>query len=300
MSGRSEKLISWLFETRAVRVCPEGRPFWYTSGTIGPYYINTHFLYGSEEKANELLGLIDSEKHDKPVCIQKVMKAVKGNYRKDIIYKGMIDEMCLFVKSHVNLDKVDYISGGERRDWFFSILVADLLKKPHLSIFKDLTCVMSSGDETGPADRLTGKKVLHIADLITEASSYERAWIPAMESRGAEMKWSFVVVDRKQGGGELLAEKGVESHAMVSIDRSLFEKAVALGLMSMEQFRMIDDYIRNPKESMRNFLYEHPDFLRDALYSKDKTRERAELLLCKNPYDLDEEFLNKFKQNKCS
>ena len=155
MSEHSEKLISWLFETRAVRVCPEDRPFWYTSGTIGPYYINTHFLYGNEEKANELLGLIDSEKHDKPMCIRKVIKAVKENYENDNIYKGLMDEMRFFIEKHVNLDDVDYISGGERRDWFFSVLVADLLGKPHLSIFKDLTCVVSFGDEIALADGLT-------------------------------------------------------------------------------------------------------------------------------------------------
>ena len=39
-------IISWLFETDAVRVCPEGHPFWYTSGKLGPFYINTQFLYG--------------------------------------------------------------------------------------------------------------------------------------------------------------------------------------------------------------------------------------------------------------
>ena len=41
-------IVSWLFETDAVRVCPEGQPFWYTSGKLGPFYINTQFLYGSE------------------------------------------------------------------------------------------------------------------------------------------------------------------------------------------------------------------------------------------------------------
>lgn len=47
-------IVSWLFETDAVRVCPEGQPFWYTSGKLGPFYINTQFLYGSEEAANAL------------------------------------------------------------------------------------------------------------------------------------------------------------------------------------------------------------------------------------------------------
>ena len=43
-------IVSWLFETDAVRVCPEGQPFWYTSGKLGPFYINTQFLYGSEAR----------------------------------------------------------------------------------------------------------------------------------------------------------------------------------------------------------------------------------------------------------
>ena len=44
-------LISYLFKTDSVKICPENKPFWYTSGKIGPYYINTHFLYGSESDA---------------------------------------------------------------------------------------------------------------------------------------------------------------------------------------------------------------------------------------------------------
>ena len=56
-----DSVLSWLFETKAVRVCPEGAPFWYTSGKLGPFYINTHFLYGSQEAA-EALKKLDGEK----------------------------------------------------------------------------------------------------------------------------------------------------------------------------------------------------------------------------------------------
>ena len=37
-------LVSYLFKTNAFKVCSENNPFWYTSGLIGPYFINTHFL----------------------------------------------------------------------------------------------------------------------------------------------------------------------------------------------------------------------------------------------------------------
>ena len=54
------EVTSYLFETNALKICPENKPFWYTSGKIGPYFINTHFIYGSEEAANELLKFIDA------------------------------------------------------------------------------------------------------------------------------------------------------------------------------------------------------------------------------------------------
>ena len=36
-------IISYLFKTNAIKFCEENKPFWYTSGKIGPYFINTHF-----------------------------------------------------------------------------------------------------------------------------------------------------------------------------------------------------------------------------------------------------------------
>lgn len=286
MSESNEKLVSWLFETKALKVCPEDKPFWYTSGTIGPYYINTHFLYGSEEKANELLRLIDIEKENIFTCPQRVLQAARKNYNTDRIYKALIDEMCNFIASKIDLSEVDFISGGERRDWFFSMIIAEILKKPHITIYKNTTCIILDSDGLKEVKELTGCKVLHIADLITEASSYERAWIPAIQSRGGAISWSVVVVDRKQGGEELLARKGVKSYSMVDIDKDLFDKALSLGLINNNQYSMILDYVHNPKESMKRFLQEHPEFLRNALNGDEKTKERAQLCLDKNIYEL--------------
>jgi orotate phosphoribosyltransferase len=281
----NEKLVSWLFETNAVRVCPENKPFWYTSGTIGPYYINTHFLYGSEEKANNLLKTIDIEKNDIFACPEKLLEITRQNYENDKIYKGLIDEMCSFIRENIDVNEVDYISGGERRDWFFSLIAAKLLNKPHITIYKDLKAVITQGDATVEIDNLNGKKVLHIADLITEASSYERAWIPAIKNAGGVMKWSVVVVDRKQGGEDLLGREGVKSLAIVSIDEDLFDKVLEMGLISKEQYDMLIDYKRSPKESMKNFLKQHPEFMESALNADEKTKERARLCIEKKIYE---------------
>ena len=44
-------LIEYLITSQALRIATANEVFWYTSGTVGPYYINTHYLYGGPEKA---------------------------------------------------------------------------------------------------------------------------------------------------------------------------------------------------------------------------------------------------------
>jgi len=280
-----EKLIRRLFETNALRICPEDKPFWYTSGTIGPYYINTHFLYGSEKKALELLEKIDAYKADKLGCPGKLIPLVESNYDKDEIFRETIDEMLKFIKNNIDLSGISYISGGERRDWFFSLIIARKLKMPHITIYKDLSAVITENDEAYPAVSINSENVLHIADLITEASSYERAWIPAIKNICGQLAYSVVVVDRMQGGGELLEKNGVCSFAMVSIDKAFFNSAFKMNLINKGQYDLLLEYTANPRESMKKFLKGHPKFLEEALASDDRTRERARLCIERKIYD---------------
>jgi len=281
-----EKIISRLFETNAVRVCPENEPFWYTSGTIGPFYINTHFLYGSEEKANALLDVINKVKGTKLECPDIILKLTRENYKEDLIYKELIDEMLNNIKDKIEIDKVDFISGGERRDWFFSLLIAEKLKKQHITIYKDLSAVITIDGITSDIDDLKSGKVLHIADLITEASSYERAWIPAIKNINGKIIWSLVVIDRKQGGGELLENNNIKSISLVSVDLMFFDTALSLGYVNKTQFEMINAYMKNPKEAMKRFLIERPEFITNSLNADEKTKERAKLCIEKNFYGL--------------
>ena len=281
-------LVSYLFETNALRICPDNKPFWYTSGKIGPYYINTHFLYGSEQDAVELLEFIDFEKQDKENLPKKVFEKTFEHYQTNEIYKNVIDEMLKFIKENIDVNEIDYISGGERRDWFFSNIVANKLSKPHITIYKDLSMVITDSEfgEVISKEDVKGAKVLHIADLITEASSYLRAWIPAIKSLGAEIKWSTVVVDRMQGGKEKLEKENVKSLSMINIDESLVEKALNMNIINENQFEMLKNFYENPDETMRKFLIAHPEFLENALKSDEKTAARAKLCIDNNLYNL--------------
>lgn len=272
-------IISWLFETDAVRVCPEGQPFWYTSGKLGPFYINTQFLYGSEAAANSLLKTIEEAcAGEKLAFYDKVWADISAQLDSCPIYAQLID---LLTEAAAKLD-VDFVSGGERRDFFFSMPVARKLGLGHLSIFKDLSCVYTDKDGVSmdaAQAGLSGKKSVHIADLITVASSYIRAWIPAVESLGAKIAYSLAVVDRDQGGSEILAKAGCPLTTLVTIKPELFEQAKALGRVTNAQVALVNSFIADPDKFMHDFLVAHPDFLAGEIAKGGKSAQRAELCI---------------------
>ena len=281
-------LMSYLFETNAIRFCEENKPFWYTSGKIGPYFINTHFVYGNETDAVELLSFIDDSLSDKMTLPKKVFEKVLEQYNTNEIYKNVINTMKNYIEENINVNEISFVSGGERRDWFFSNIIAYLLDKPHITIYKDLSTVVSDSkfENTTPVTSLDNKKVLHVADLITVASSYIRAWIPAIKNLNANICWSCVVVDRMQGGKEKIEAEGIKSLSLVQVDSNLFKKAQELGIINDAQVEMLNGFFKNPDETMRNFLIAHPEFLDNALNSDEKTKKRAKLLVESNLYNL--------------
>lgn len=275
----NQELLGYLFNTKAIRVCPENKPFWYTSGRIGPYYINTHFLYGSEEKANKLLKAIDELKEDKLSCSEEIYRLTKDNYLENNIFRDTIDTLVAYIKEHIDTNEIRYISGGERRDWFFSFMVAELLEKPHITLFKDNTAVVYHNGESEYSKDLNGAAVLHIADLITTASSYDRAWAPAINAINGSIKWSLVVVDRLQGGKEVLKRLGIESHALVEINSKVFESARDNRYIDDAQLDLVIRYINDPESSMKEFLMNNPDFLAESQKADERTSNRARLLI---------------------
>ena len=315
-----------LFETEAIRVAPEDRPFWYTSGTLGPFYCNTHFLFGGEEAAGELLSLIDGAlaREDRTPLPCAIANLAGRRFASGGAYREAVDAMTGYLAVNVDMDGVGVISGGERRDWFFSYAAAVRFGKAHLTIFKDRSALYTDADPlqeaagglfvissagtagsagtTGTAGSagaakstqeapsvgstraasaadLAGRRVLHVCDLVTEASSFKRAWAPALERLGARIGDSLAIVDRLQGGGEALASLGIRHHALATIDAGLFGRALAAGRIDARQHRQLLRYIADPNGAMRAFMAERPRFIEDAIASGGKDAERARLCL---------------------
>ncbi|NKB71384.1 MAG: orotate phosphoribosyltransferase [Candidatus Latescibacteria bacterium] len=281
-------LIHALVQTQALQIAPPGDIFWYTSGTVGPYYINTHYLFGGRERAEELLAFIDADKDQFAAFPARLLERTRSRYEEDAVYRGVIDALVGYIRTQ-GLDQCELVSGGERRDWFFSPIVAQQLGRDHLLLYKDQAPWLWSGGQARAAgDELNGKKAVHIADLITEASSYIRSWIPGLEALQVEMACGLNVIDRAQGGMDALKEAGVLGAALLRVDEGLFADLAQMGAIDRDQEEVLIAFYRDPHQSMRQFLAQNPHCLRHALASEDqRTVARARDLVQSNPYELD-------------
>lgn len=278
--------ISWLFETKALAVSPADKPFWYTSGLIGPYYINTHFLCGGKETAQDVLEFIDLHHAEKTTFPHAMLARLQEVYSSHKIYRATIDAMVELVRDSLPIEELGFVSGGQRRDWFFAPLVASKLDIPCLYIYNDLSIV----DQEGIAvTDLAGAKILNVADLLTVGSSYTKKWIPALAEVNAVLEWSLSGVDRCQGGEDNLKESGVSlSLSLFSIESALIEAACKEGLIDDSQFSLVKGYLDDPFASMQSFLKNNPQFLDEARSSSDeKKKARANLLVEQDLYQLN-------------
>jgi len=295
-------LVEALIRTQGLRVAPPGELFWYTSGTVGPYYLNTHYLYGNRQKAEQLLAFIDQNRGNINVLASGLLARTGSNYLEDACYRLVIDSIAELVRRRIDGDSFQIVSGGERRDWFFSIAVARRLDKRILLLFKDRRAFVLEENAAGanPAREvsdLKGAAVLHVADLVTEASSYVRSWIPAIEQLGGRLQWAVNIVDRGQGAEEVLARQGVKAFHLIGIDSSFFEMLRKEGQIGDQEAELLEAYHRNPSESMKRLLQTEPDIVRRALSSSNaKVRNRAQMLIERNPYGFDAEFLQALTQ----
>ncbi len=277
--------VKWLFETQAFKVAPPERPFSFTSGLLGPYFIATHFLCGGPECAEDLLEYISEHGEERREFPSNILSLLRDVYTANSIFKSVIDGMTALAAEAFPLSEITHIAGGQRRDWFFSPLIAEKLEKPCLYIYNDLSIV----DEEGVAvESLEDAQVLHVADLLTVGSSYVKKWCPAVSALGGKLLFSLNCVDRAQHGTEALADSGVlETASLFVVSPELFSDASELGLIDHEQEQQLLQYLDDPYTTMRDFLIENPEFLTDAKASDDeKIRARTRLLLDEDVYDL--------------
>ena len=283
-------LINYLFSTGAIKVAPEGDMFLFTSGLISPYYISTHYLCGGEEASTEMLSFIDSFKGRPEKIVSDVAPRILELSKSNHIYDQVIQKMKKVAEDFMSRTEIDCISGGERRDWFFSIPLARALEIPHLFLYNDGLVLDDSGIKYNSSNQ---KRSIHVADLLTIGSSYTNKWVPALRSVNVDIPLSINCVDRVQGGAKNLKDAGInEVISLCSINEEFFESARLAGVITENQEMQMLGYYQEQFNSMRKFLIENPGFVKKSLNSDQKTKARMMLTLDNDLYQLGEKYIS--------
>jgi len=215
MDENKRRMSELLVETGAYKDLD--RPVILTSGELGIYYVNT-------EKLAQDNGEFEKYGEDSGAMFNHAVKMMEARPTFKEVIEIIADEVKPLTTGH----DFAQISGGQRRDWLFSGPVAYVLGLPHISLYKQplsqgfeiLTC---GGSRVLPkySKDLSDVKAIHIADLLTEASSCckePNGWIPQLRSGGADITDLFAVTTRLQGGEQNLDKLGVKTHTFVAID----------------------------------------------------------------------------------
>ncbi|QHT59944.1 phosphoribosyltransferase [Paenibacillus lycopersici] len=255
-SQAAEQLLKRLIATGglAVRRSADDEAFWYTSGKPGPFYINTEQIAGRQLAQDVLQRLDDALITD--AAAERRAQAIWGilhqAVRADDQYGAAIEALtAYYLDRHA---RPALISGGERRDWFFSIPMAARLGVPHVMLFKNGEHQVTDHEGNAVRLELRGQRVLHVADIINQASSYVNRWIPILNRAGVHFAETLSVAVRSREGMEKLADQGVSVLSPLTVDRPLFKEAYELGLINAFAYREILHYYESPLDWTRHYI----------------------------------------------
>lgn len=228
----------------------------YTSGQIGPYYVES---------------------------------TVVENSGRD--YRKACQDIARLVKSYASVPWDFVISGGESRDWDFSNPITVMLGRPHFKIYKD-------GRTKGARD-ITGKTVVHIADLNNEGSSPRDLWVPAIHKAGGNIEHIFFYVDRMEEGVQVMKDLGLQSHAVVPLDEHAWDYLQKQGVISKELYHSLRERMEDKDAWARAMLRSDAGYktFRD-LFIDPKTVSKARKILDKGYPDMKDELVERFLKDK--
>lgn len=295
-----QRLLEQLVKSGAilVRAGANEAPFWYTSGQPGPFYINVEKVAGQSavvamlEQINHILAASD-EPADKA---QQVWQLISEHLENDPEYRDTVALMVDYYRSLTPHLPV-FISGGERRDWFFSIPFSQMLGLPHLFLLKSggHWLVDTNGHKLDLP--LQGASVLHVADIVNTASSYFRYWFPTLQRLDVQFHETVTAAVRNQDGVRALEHAGVRVITPLDMNPSVFAEARTLGLISDFALDEINLYFESPQEWTRFLLRDSaPSLLNGFSHLNAVDQARMLSFMLADPRHLKEEYPDFFNQ----
>ncbi len=190
------------------------------------------------------------------------------------------------------LSNFDIISGGETRDWIFSMPVANLLEIPHVMLYKD-------GKKVGA--EMDGRRVLHIADLNNEGSSVERYWTPIIQSSNGKLEDVLFFVDRMEDGVQVMKRLGLRSLSVVKLNEIAWDYQLKNGVVTPTAYRNLRERLENKGIWARKMLRTNEGIDRLVeLFDNPKSREKVKGILKKGYPDMKDELIHVLKNGSRS
>jgi orotate phosphoribosyltransferase len=129
-------------------------------------------------------------------------------------FQSIIEELCKKLEKL----KVDVIAGAETAGIPFAAGAALKLDMPMVYIRKRPKGYGTNSMIEGVLTK--GQKVVLIDDMMTNGGS-KLKFIDGIRAAGAEVENIAIVLDREQGGSEILSENGVEVHSLITLRNML-------------------------------------------------------------------------------
>ncbi len=277
-----QDLIRRILDTKAVSIWNHktGPIFWYAASVPGPFYVNTELVIGPELSASLLKDItsIVAQTPDSKERAEKLEALIMGACERDETFRNIIETMASRIRADFITDSYAVISGGERRDWIFSIPVAKLLGVRHVYLFKN-------GASYCAEPLAMGEIALHISDLINNAASYFDNWLPILEQAGLACVGTVCVNSRGSNGVDRLKANGQKVVALNSVDVPFFEACQRNGLIDEATLEELKLFFSSSKDWASRYVMGRPELF-DPAKIDAKSLERMKTFFAKDPWKL--------------
>ena len=211
MSEASQKVAEMLLATESIAVYKD-KPFVFVSGRISPVYID---------------------------CRKLLSFATEREY--------IVTELAKKAETHIGLDNIDVVAGGETAGIPYASFVSHLIRKPMIYIRKQPKGYGGTKQIEGILE--PGKRVMLVEDLITDGLSKLRFNI-GIRGAGAKMTHCLCVFDYasdrlNQHEGKInLAKNDIQLHVLANWD-DVLDTGRAKNYFTAEQNQQIVEFLQD-------------------------------------------------------
>ena len=138
--------------------------------------------------------------------------------------------------------KFEIVAGGESAGIPFADRLAGATGKPLVYVRKEVREHGTGSAIEGHA--VAGAHVLLVEDLITDGGS-KLIFVDGLRKAGMEVQHCLVVLDREQGGADVLGSAGIASHALTTA-RKVLDFGRHTDRLSESDLAIALDYLKSP------------------------------------------------------